>query len=213
MRSVPIIASSILVAALCGCQQSGPSGGEASEAATQQADEPDAAVIAGAITEAAQEAKKSIIRADVDTGPTEAPPIEKVHLVVPYPAKGAKPDEAGRGLIDGLLATPAYQAGGAITIWGHSDSRGSDADNLAASRRRAQAARAYLESKGVDAGRITVIALGESRPIAPNRNLDGSDDLEGRSKNRRVEIEVLPPQTAQAAGGSVMPKADSEAQD
>ncbi|EQB19203.1 MAG: hypothetical protein K0R64_3461 [Novosphingobium lindaniclasticum] len=213
MRTAPVIVSSILAAALCGCHQPAPGGAEASQAAGRQAEEPDQAVIAGAITEAAQEAKKSIIRADVETGPTEAPPIERVHLVVPYPAKGAQPDEAGRVLIDGVLATPAYQAGGAITIWGHSDSKGSDADNLAASRRRAVAARDYLEKKGVDARRITVIALGEARPIAPNRKLDGSDDLDGRAKNRRVEIEVLPPQAEAAADGAMAQDADNRAQD
>ena len=31
-------------------------------------------------------------------------------------------------------------------------------------------------------------ALGESKPIAPNKNLDGTDDSAGRQQNRRVEI-------------------------
>jgi OOP family OmpA-OmpF porin len=39
---------------------------------------------------------------------------------------------------------------------------------------------------------MTVIGLGEDRPVAPNAHLDGSDDPEGRARNRRVEIEVTP---------------------
>ncbi|GFE76765.1 OmpA family protein [Novosphingobium sp. TCA1] len=206
MKSAPVIASSILIAALCGCQQGGGSEGETTEAATQDAGESDA-MASAAPDEPAEEPRKSIIRADVGTGPTEAPPLEPVHILVPYPAKGAKPDDAGKALIDGILTAPAFEAGGAITIWGHSDSKGSDADNLAASRRRAEAARAYLETKGVDGKRITVIALGEARPVAPNRKLDGSDDLEGRARNRRVEIEVRPPETPapQTQGAATAP--------
>jgi outer membrane protein OmpA-like peptidoglycan-associated protein len=32
--------------------------------------------------------------------------------------------------------------------------------------------------------------LGEANPVAPNANPDGSDNPEGRQKNRRVEIAV-----------------------
>jgi OOP family OmpA-OmpF porin len=37
---------------------------------------------------------------------------------------------------------------------------------------------------------MRVIALGETRPIAPNAKPDGSDDSAGRARNRRVEIEL-----------------------
>jgi OOP family OmpA-OmpF porin len=138
--------------------------------------------------------KKSIIRPDVDVAPEPAPTPEPTMLVVPFPASGAQPDDAGKALIDGLIAGELFRAGGPITIWGHSDSRGSDAQNLAASRRRAEAVETYLEEKGVPASRITVIPLGEARPIAPNRKLDGTEDPEGQARNRRVEIRVdVPP--------------------
>lgn len=138
--------------------------------------------------------RKSIIRADIEQTPAEKPLAEPVILVVPFPENGGKPDQAGLALIDGLISSPAFQAGGPITIWGHSDSGGSDAANLAASRRRAETVSDYLKTKGAAPGRITVIPLGEDRPIAPNRKLDGSDDPEGRSRNRRVEIKIdLPP--------------------
>jgi OOP family OmpA-OmpF porin len=144
--------------------------------------------------------KKSILRPDVGPLPDTAPSLQPVTVAVRFPDKGKEPDEAGLAAIDALLDNPTFRAGGVVTIWGHTDSRGSDEANLAASKKRAEAVRDYLESKGVDGERLMVIALGESRPIAPNRKLDGSDDPEGRARNRRVEIRVEPPVKDAAAG-------------
>ncbi|WP_285017588.1 OmpA family protein [Novosphingobium sp. fls2-241-R2A-195] len=142
--------------------------------------------------------KKSIIRAEIDPEPSETPVLQPETIVVPFPATGSEPDAAGLAMIDDLMTHPSFRAGGPITIWGHSDSKGSDEQNLAASRRRAEAVRGYLVKNNVPRDRITVIALGEARPIAPNRNLDGTDDMEGRAKNRRVEIKVDLPAPPQA---------------
>ncbi|WP_232512277.1 OmpA family protein [Novosphingobium sp. PP1Y] len=144
--------------------------------------------------------KKSILRPDVGPLPDTAPSLQPVTVAVRFLDKGKEPDEAGLAAIDALLDNPTFRAGGVVTIWGHTDSRGSDEANLAASKKRAEAVRDYLESKGVDGERLMVIALGESRPIAPNRKLDGSDDPEGRARNRRVEIRVDPPVKDAAAG-------------
>lgn len=189
MKNAPIIAGSLLVAVLTGCQQ-GPGKGEAGAGSGSPAAQNSIMDDGDASEAAVDEPKKSIIRPEIDTAPPPAPMIEAVDLTVPYPARGSSPDAAGRALLDGLLDEPVVKAGGKVTIWGHSDSRGSDAENLAASRRRADAARSYLEGKGIARSRITVIPLGEARPIAPNRKLDGSDDPEGRARNRRVEIRV-----------------------
>jgi outer membrane protein OmpA-like peptidoglycan-associated protein/outer membrane protein W len=67
-------------------------------------------------------------------------------------------------------------------VSGHTDSTGDDAYNLDLSKRRAQSALAYLESKGVAAGRMTSVGFGETRPIADNAT------PEGRAQNRRVVI-------------------------
>ncbi|WP_460827505.1 OmpA family protein, partial [Luteimonas notoginsengisoli] len=49
----------------------------------------------------------------------------------------------------------------------------------------------YLTSNGIDAGRLVgPVGYGESRPIAPNTNDDGSDNPEGRARNRRTELNV-----------------------
>jgi OOP family OmpA-OmpF porin len=68
---------------------------------------------------------------------------------------------------------------------GHTDSVGTDAYNDKLSLRRADAVKAYLISKGVEANRVYSEGKGEKQPVADNKTADG------RAKNRRVEIEVV----------------------
>lgn len=78
-----------------------------------------------------------------------------------------------------------------IAIEGHTDSVGSDSYNLDLSEKRAQSVRTWLIQKGgVATEKISARGLGESKPIAPNTLPDGSDNPEGRAKNRRVEIHI-----------------------
>jgi OmpA-OmpF porin, OOP family len=78
-----------------------------------------------------------------------------------------------------------------VEVAGHTDSKGTDAYNQKLSERRASAVYDYLTSNGVDAGRLVgPVGYGESRPIAPNTNDDGSDNPEGRARNRRTELNV-----------------------
>ena len=79
---------------------------------------------------------------------------------------------------------------GRITTTGHTDSKGSRPYNLRLSEQRAESVRAWLVKNGVTAERITTRGYGESQPVAPNANPDGSDNPAGRQKNRRVEIIV-----------------------
>ncbi len=78
-----------------------------------------------------------------------------------------------------------------VEVAGHTDSKGTDAYNQKLSERRATAVYDYLSSNGIDAGRLVgPHGYGESRPIAPNTNPDGSDNPEGRAQNRRTELNV-----------------------
>ncbi len=77
---------------------------------------------------------------------------------------------------------------GRLVLRGHSDSEGDDAANRIMSRKRAEAVRDYLARKGLERSRMSVIALGETRPIAPNAKPDGSDDSAGRARNRRSRL-------------------------
>ncbi len=73
-----------------------------------------------------------------------------------------------------------------IEVAGHTDSIGSDSVNYTVSRRRADTVANYLSGKGVSRQRMEIVAAGESRPIASN------DTEEGRARNRRVEITLVP---------------------
>ena len=68
---------------------------------------------------------------------------------------------------------------------GHADSIGSDAYNQRLSVRRAEAVKAYMVSRGVEPNRVYTEGKGEKQPVADNKTNDG------RSKNRRTEIEVI----------------------
>jgi OOP family OmpA-OmpF porin len=72
-----------------------------------------------------------------------------------------------------------------IIAVGHTDSIGSDAYNQKLSVRRSEAVKAYLVSKGIEKNRVYTEGKGEKQPVADNKT------AEGRSKNRRVEIEVV----------------------
>lgn len=71
-----------------------------------------------------------------------------------------------------------------ITIEGHCDERGTVEYNLALGERRANEAKKYLVSLGVEPERIKTVSYGKERPIDPRHN------EEAWAKNRRAEFVV-----------------------
>ncbi|HUF62573.1 MAG TPA: OmpA family protein [Verrucomicrobiales bacterium] len=82
---------------------------------------------------------------------------------------------------DVLDATP----GARFRLCGHTCDVGSEEANLELSRRRAESLMRYLVSEGVPEDRLEAEGFGEERPAGPN------DSEEARSRNRRVEVEVV----------------------
>lgn len=78
-----------------------------------------------------------------------------------------------------------------IELSAHTDSKGSDQYNDKLSGERAQSVVDYLISKGIAKERLIAKGYGESQPVAPNTNADGTDNPEGRQLNRRTEFKVL----------------------
>ncbi|TXH88097.1 MAG: OmpA family protein [Rhodoferax sp.] len=72
-----------------------------------------------------------------------------------------------------------------IIAVGHTDAVGGDAYNQKLSVKRSEAVKAYLVSKGIEKNRVYTEGKGEKQPVADNKT------VEGRAKNRRVEIEVV----------------------
>lgn len=83
------------------------------------------------------------------------------------------------------------QTKGAIRIDGHTDAKGDDNYNLKLSQRRAAAVKNWFAQQGKLGGRrMDTQGFGKQKPVASNTKPDGSDDAEGRQKNRRVEVIV-----------------------
>lgn len=78
-----------------------------------------------------------------------------------------------------------------VVVEGHTDGVGNDAYNQQLSERRAKAVQEWLIAKGyLSATGSKTGGFGKKRPVAPNTKPDGSDDPQGRQKNRRVDVVV-----------------------
>ena len=78
-----------------------------------------------------------------------------------------------------------------IEIGSHTDNTGTDSYNIRLSQRRSESVVNYLLSKGISKERLVARGYGESQPIAPNTNPDGTDNPEGRQLNRRSELKIV----------------------
>jgi peptidoglycan-associated lipoprotein len=102
-----------------------------------------------------------------------------------FDTDGYSVDAEDRSVLDSQAAWLQRNASVRVTIEGHADERGTREYNLALGDRRANAAKNYLASRGIDASRMTVISWGKERPVA-----DGSDES-AWAQNRRA-VTVLP---------------------
>jgi len=90
------------------------------------------------------------------------------------------------GALDAVASTLLQYDRTRIEVEGHTDSTGSAAMNQQLSENRAMAVTSHLASRGVPRDRMYAIGYGKTRPIADNST------AEGRARNRRVEIVVIP---------------------
>ncbi|MGZ8158708.1 MAG: OmpA family protein [Methylobacter sp.] len=91
--------------------------------------------------------------------------------------------------IDNFMRDISASRGSRILIEGHTDSIPTGSlriDNMNLSLRRAKAIANVLVARGIARDRISVIGYGDTRPIESN------DTEEGRAKNRRVEVKLIP---------------------
>ena len=98
----------------------------------------------------------------------------------------AIPPEAASELNDLAAKIKAMEKAVYLEIEGHTDNIGSEAYNIELGEKRAKAVMTYLnESGGVPLHAMSVVSLGESKPVTDNAT------SAGRAKNRRVVIRVL----------------------
>ena len=77
-----------------------------------------------------------------------------------------------------------------VRIESFTDSAGSDSYSQMLSEKRAITVRGWLVNHGYVPEGTPIEGLGRRNPVAPNSKPDGSDDPEGRQKNRRIEIVI-----------------------
>jgi OOP family OmpA-OmpF porin len=193
-RCGKVLAVVVGIGALSGCQNDGRHGASNAQAGN---DRTPILRPAASPTPAAAPSPRSIMQPSMQPTPTPTP-LAPLNETIHFARGGSTLDDSAKAALDQLVASPQAASGGAITLRGSTDSRGDDSTNLAISRRRAEAVAAYLESKGIDKARLTVVALGEGWQVVPEVNPDGSDNVAGREANRRVDITVTPQPPTQA---------------
>jgi outer membrane protein OmpA-like peptidoglycan-associated protein len=97
---------------------------------------------------------------------------------------------SGKMQLDNLASVMTDNGGYKVEFKGHCDAIGSPEFNQALSEKRSNAAKSYINNKGIDVFRIKTSSYGMETPIAKN-NKNGKDCPEGRKYNRRVEIFVM----------------------
>jgi outer membrane protein OmpA-like peptidoglycan-associated protein len=138
------------------------------------------------------------IRADAGTLVAELGAVERegqLHLqlagdvMFDFDSAAIRPDST---VTLAQVAALARQRGASrIEVVGHTDSLGRDDYNMELSRQRAVAVMMWLhEREGIPASLLAGRGVGAQQPIAHNTRPDGSDDPEGRARNRRVEIRI-----------------------
>jgi peptidoglycan-associated lipoprotein len=90
-------------------------------------------------------------------------------------------------LVDILNDNPEIK----IELSSHTDSVGTHEKNMDLSQRRATSSVNYMVKKGIDPTRLVAKGYGETKPVARNTNRDGSDNPDGRARNRRTEFRIL----------------------
>ena len=91
-----------------------------------------------------------------------------------------------RATLDKVAQSLIQYPNSLVDVYGHTDSTGSDAFNQTLSESRARTVMNYLISRGVPAARLRSQGFGETMPVASN------DTVDGRQRNRRVEIKIVP---------------------
>ena len=93
-------------------------------------------------------------------------------------------------MLDGIVEQLMEASDAKIKVVGHADGmpvlRGSYRSNWDLSQARANSAAKYLQSKGIDAGRIEAVGKAHTDPVA------AQNTAAGRAMNRRVEVILVP---------------------
>ena len=98
----------------------------------------------------------------------------------------ARLDNASKPLLDEVVAVVGKCPQLKVEVAGHTDSDGSDQDNLKLSERRAKSVMEFIHAAGIPSVQLTAVGYGESRPVVAN------DTEKNKALNRRIEFTATP---------------------
>jgi outer membrane protein OmpA-like peptidoglycan-associated protein len=111
-----------------------------------------------------------------------AMPVAPSSYVLYFDSGSDEFNDAAKATAATLLADLQVRPAPEVTVIGHTDRVGSDADNDRLSLQRAESVRAMLIRNGIKAPFIRAVGRGEREPLVP------SADEQPEARNRRVEV-------------------------
>ena len=135
--------------------------------------------------------QEKLLRDQLANTPVEVERVgDQIKLVMPesitFATGSAALNSAATGSLTAVADVLAKYTDTTITVSGHTDNTGTDAINNPLSQQRAQSVAGFLTNRSVAANRISTMGYGSRMPVASNTT------VEGRAKNRRVEITINP---------------------
>ncbi|WP_277111779.1 OmpA family protein [Chryseobacterium taklimakanense] len=140
-------------------------------------------VIGAKMDKQAKEIKETLPGAEVERV-GEGIKVTLPESIVNFAFDSAGLTASGKANLDKLSEVLKNNPDTNINIYGHTDSKGTDAYNQGLSERRAASVKDYLVSKGIASSRMFAMGVGEKEPVATN------DTEAGRAQNRRVEFAI-----------------------
>jgi OOP family OmpA-OmpF porin len=113
-----------------------------------------------------------------------AQPPQPLSFMLYFETNSVEVTAASRATLDGLLAEVAKRNAVEVQVTGHTDRVGSIPDNDRLSLQRAEAVRAMLIQRGIQASFLRAVGRGEREPLVPTA------DEQPEPRNRRVEVIV-----------------------
>jgi len=126
------------------------------------------------------EKKKQDVTASID----KPAPFRAQKLIVHFPRNSNEFTDEAYEMLDRFVAVIFQNPEAEVIVKGYTDSSGNYSYNKRLSRFRANIVKSYFVGQGVSPQKIKTFGMGPENPIASN------DTIQGRSANRRIEIEL-----------------------